>query len=331
MKKALMFILLGLLSINVFARDFVMPRALTPGARIAIITPASATDSIPVVKAMKYLSAKGFQPVLYGHVHGHQYGTFAANDTVRAIELMSAFRNSEIDAILCTRGGYGTVRMLPLIDIEEIMNNPKWLIGFSDISIIHALMYHSGISSIHGPMCAYLGDEKADTISKNLLMEMISQEKPFRYDMPYHPYNNTGKSSGILIGGNLITINGLSETEYDVLNLPEENNCILYIEEVGEKIHAVERMLMRLHQSGALSKYKGLIIGEFTEYKPTKDFSSMEDMIYYWLKEWGYYELEDFPIVFEFPAGHGDINYPLILNAPITLEVTDYGYSIIWE
>lgn len=329
--KSLLVILSGVFTISAYALDFTMPAPLAPGARIAIVTPSSATDSMPVVKAMELLSAQGYEPVLSPHVYGHEYGTYAANDTIRAQELMAAFADPSIDAVMCSRGGYGMVRLLPMLDPGVFANNPKWLIGYSDISDLHALMYHAGVSSIHGPMCGHLGDEKADSLSTAYLLEMLAQPQGWAYQLPSHPYNNLGTSSGTLIGGNFITINGLSETDYDILNRPADEECILYIEEVGEKIYAVERMLMRLHQSGALAKYKGLVIGEFTEYKPSKDFETMEDMIHYWLEQWGYYDLDDFPIIFDMPSGHGDINYPLILNAPVTLTVTEEGANISWQ
>ncbi len=328
--KNLILILSILMSLGVGAKEFVRPASLKPGDRIAIVTPSSAIDSMPVVNAMELLYDHGYEPVPSPHVFGHAFGTYAANDTIRATELMEAFSDTTINAIMCSRGGYGMVRLLPMLDPQVIANNPKWLIGYSDISDLHALMYHAGVSSIHGPMCGHLGDEDADSLSTAYLLEMLAQPEEWAYELPAHPYNNLGRSYGNLIGGNLITINGLSETDYDILNRPAEENCILYIEEVGEKIHAVERMLMRLHQSGALAKYKGLIIGEFTEYKPTKDFETMEDMIHYWLEQWGYYELDDYPIIFEMPSGHGDINYPLILNAPVTLTVTPESATIAW-
>ncbi len=329
--KKLLTTLFALSVISCAATEFTMPKPLQPGARIAIVTPSSATDSMPVVRAMELMEARGYEPVVFPHVFGHDYGTHPANDTVRAQELMAAFEDPTIDAVMCTRGGYGMVRMLPLLNPGVFANNPKWLIGYSDISDLHALLYHAGLSSIHGPMCGHLGDLKADTISTSYLFEMLENPQGWEYELPAHPYNNPGTSTGILIGGNLISINGLAETDYDILNLPAQDNCILFIEEVGEKIHAVERMLVRLHQSGALAKYSGLVIGEFTEYKPTKDFETMEDMIHYWLEQWGYYDLDDFPIIFEMPSGHGDINYPLILNAPVTLTVTDDGASIAWK
>ncbi len=301
-------------------RRFVIPAPLPDSARIAIITPASAIKDKLLDNALIAIQERGFRPVVMPCAYGNGHGSYAADDTCRAADFMRAFTDDSIDAVLCSRGGYGTVQLLPLIDIDSIKAHPKWLIGYSDITDLHAVMHHAGIASIHGPMCSHIGDCKADTTSTNLLFEMLTDSLPFTYEVPAHPYNHMGSAHGTLVGGNFITANGLSGTKYDVLDLPAESNSILYIEEVGEAIYAVERMLIRLHQCGALGKYKGIVLGEFTTYKPSDDFETMEDMFYYWLTKWGYYDRPDYPIIYEFPAGHGDINYPLILNAPVSVS-----------
>lgn len=306
-----------------YSKQYVVPAPLPDSARIAIITPASAIKDKLLDKAIVQLERRGFRPVVFPHAYGDSFGSYAADDSCRAADFMNAFTDPGIDAVMCSRGGYGTVQLLPLIDIDTIKAHPKWLIGYSDITDLHALMHHAGIASIHGPMCSHIGDAKADTTSTNLLFEMLTDSLPFVYEVPAHPYNHMGSTEGVLVGGNFITANGLAGTEYDILDLPAESNSILYIEEVGEAIYAVERMLIRLHQSGALGKYKGIVLGEFTSYKPSDDFETMEDMFYYWLEKWGYYDRPDYPIIYEFPAGHGDVNYPLILNAPVSITVSD--------
>ncbi len=303
--------------------QFIIPKSLSDSACIAIITPASAIKDKLLDSAIGVLEQRGYHIIVYPHAYGDSFGSYAANDSVRAAEFMQAFANDSIDAIICSRGGYGTVQLLPLIDIDLIKANPKWLVGYSDITDLHALLYHAGIASIHGPMCSHFGDAKADTTSTNLLFELLTDGLPFSYEVPAHPYNHMGTAEGVLVGGNFITASGLAGTEYDVLDLPAESNTILFIEEVGEQIYAVERWLIRLQQSGALEKYKGIVLGEFTNYKPSDDFETMEDMFYYWLEKWGYYDRPDYPIIYEFPSGHGEINYPLILNAPVTISALD--------
>lgn len=309
--------------------NVIIPKSIKEGSKIAIISPASSVKDAVIDTAVEKLRARGYEPVVYPHAYGKNFGTHPASDEDRAADLMNAFSNPEIDAILCTRGGYGTVRMLPMLNMDVIRQNPKWLIGYSDISDLHAFMHKAGVASIHGPMCGHLAKE-ADTIPPTeLLFKVLTDGLPMTYEREAHDYNKPGHARGRLVGGNLLTINGLSETSYDIMNIGEEEDVILFIEDVSEQIYAIERILMRMHYSGLLSKVKGFIIGQFTEYRPSDDFESMEDMIYYWLKKWGYYnESNPMPIVFDFPTGHVTDNYPMIVSAETELTVTPFGTTL---
>lgn len=311
------------------SKEVILPPPLLPGDKIAIVTPASAVDDAIVDSAVNRLCSRGYQVEVYPHAKGHEYGTFAATDSQRAAELMDAFSNPDIQAILCSRGGYGTVRLLPLLNADVVRNNPKWLIGYSDISCLHAFMHHAGVASIHGPMAAHLAQEPDTIPATEYLMAVLSSPEGITYNIDSHPYNKKGWAKGRLIGGNLLTINGLSDTQFDILLPDDDTDYILFFEDVDEKIHAIERVLMRLHYSGSLSKMKGIIIGQFTEYKPTADFATMEDMIHHWLLKWGYYnEANPMPIVYNFPTGHVSANYPMICGAEAELVVTPYRTSL---
>lgn len=305
-------------------RAIKVPAPLTEGSRIALITPASAQSSVMIDSAISKLKAHGYEPVEMPFTYGKKFGSYPASDEARAADIMSAFTNDSIDAILCTRGGYGTVRLLPLLDKDIIYDNPKWLIGYSDISDLHAFMYHAGVASIHGPMTSHLAQEPDSIASTQYLYQILSTQLPLKYEIPNSYYNKRGKARGRLVGGNLLCINGLSETPYDVMMPSDNEDIILFIEDVGEQIYAIERVLMRMHLNGSLKKLKGLIIGQFTEYAPSEDFKSMEDMIYYWLKKWGYYDKDNpVPIVFGFPVGHVTDNYPMPIGTVATMSVND--------
>lgn len=310
-------------------KDMILPPPLHPGSKIAIVTPASAVADATIDAAIDKLCAKGYAPVVYPHARGKSYGTYATTDARRAAELMAAFNDPDIDAILCSRGGYGTVRLLPMLNADVVRNNPKWLIGYSDISCLHSFMHHAGVASIHGPMAAHLAEEPDSIAATRYLYQALTDPKEIIYNIDSHPYNKPGWAKGRLIGGNLLTINGLSGTQYDILPPDDDADYILFIEDVDEKIHAIERVLMRLHYSGALSKMKGIIIGQFTGYKPIEDFAAMEDMIHHWLLTWGYYnEFDPMPIVYNFPTGHVSANYPMICGAEAELVVTPYRTSL---
>lgn len=306
------------------SRQIKVPTPLHEGSRIALITPASAHQTETIDSAIVKLREHGFEPVVMKYTYGNEYGSYPASDEDRASDIMEAFTNDSIDAILCTRGGYGTVRLLPLLDKDVIYDNPKWLIGYSDISVLHAYMYHAGVASIHGPMTSHIAYEPDSLEATQYLYHMMSNPLPMRYKVAPSEYNKSGKARGRLVGGNLMCINGLAQTPYDIMTPEDSEDIILFIEDVGEKIYAIERVLMRMHLDGTLKRIKGLIIGQFTEYSPSKDFNSMEDMIHYWLKKWGYYDKDNpMPIVFDFPVGHVSDNYPMPVGVMTELTVGD--------
>lgn len=311
---------------NALAQDSItIPSPLKPGSKIAIVTPASYVYEKFIDGAVEALNDRGYRTVVMPHARGKEFGSFAASDALRAADIMRAFKDPEIDAILCARGGYGTVRLLEMLDTAAIKANPKWLIGFSDITALHAMMTHLGIASIHGPMCSHLTKKEPADTSLTYTFALLEDSLPLTYNLPHNQYDIPGHAKGRLTGGNLMVANGLAQTEYEILNPGAGDDAIIFIEDVGEKIYAIERVLMRLHQSGALKKAKGLIIGEFTNYKPSDDFTSMEEMISYWLNKWGY---DSIPVLFGMPSGHGDVNYPLLFGAKAELSVTPEGSTL---
>lgn len=329
---AIFLIFCNVMTITAQTGNVIIPKSIKEGSKIAIISPASSVKDAVIDTAVVKLRERGYEPVVFPHAYGKNFGTHPATDEERAADLMNAFTDPEIDAILCTRGGYGTVRMLPMLNADVVRNNPKWLIGYSDISDLHAFLHKAGVASIHGPMCGHLAKEPDSIPPTELLFKVLTDSLPISYERPAHEYNKPGHGRGRLVGGNLLTINGLSETPYDIMNIGGEEDVILFIEDVSEQIYAIERVLMRMHYSGLLSKVKGLIIGQFTEYRPSEDFNSMEDMIHYWLKKWGYYnESNPMPIVFDFPTGHVTENYPMIVSADTELSVTPQGTTLTFK
>lgn len=193
-------------------------------------------------------------------------------------------------------------------------------------------MTHAGVASIHTPMAGHLATEPDTIAATEHLFEILANGLPIEYSVPTHDYSKRGQATGTLVGGNLLTINGLAETPYDVMNPADSSDVILFIEDVGEKIYAIERVLMRMHLDGSLSRLKGLIIGQFTEYSPSDDFETMEDMIFYWLDKWGYYNPHNpMPIAFGFPTGHVSENFPMVCGAKATLVVDAANTSLKLE
>ncbi|MDE6578496.1 MAG: LD-carboxypeptidase, partial [Muribaculaceae bacterium] len=255
------------------------PDPLKRGDKIAILSPATTVAPEYVAGAADFFAKKGYEPVVLAGAIGPASGSFASSLEQRIEDLRYALRSEEIKGILCARGGYGCVHLLSELSEEEIAAHPKWLIGFSDISALHALWLKAGVCSIHGPMAKHITLEDEDDFCACSLLDILSGKREVTYKTDAHPFNREGEACGMLKGGNLAVLNGLASTPYDILEVREGEDVILFLEDVSEAIYAVERMLTRLYLSGTLRKIKGLIVGQFTEYRPDRNHKNMEAMI----------------------------------------------------
>lgn len=312
--------------LNFFVRHkgIFMPAPLKKGDKIALISPASVVKEEYVLGAMTRIIDRGYEPVLMPYALGPSDGNFASSKASRIIDLFDALEDPDIKAILCTRGGYGCCQLLPNFSYGLIANNPKWLIGFSDVSALLAMWFRSDVASIHGPMAKHLATLPADDPSTEALFEILETGGSFDYTVAPHPYNREGKVTGVLRGGNLAVLNDLADTPYDLLNpsrYNDEEPVILFLEDINEPIYKVNRMLFRLLLSNTFSKIRGIIFGQFTDYKPDANFSTMEDMIH------SFFEMNFIPgnfcIAYNFPTGHSDVNYPLVVGAKVELEIKE--------
>ena len=303
-------------------KDIFLPAQLKKGDKIAILSPASAVKEEYVLGAMERIMERGYQPVLMKYAIGHESGSFSATKGDRLMDMFEALQDSQYKAIFCTRGGYGCGQLLVNFSYGLIANNPKWLIGFSDVSALLAMWYRSNIASIHGPMAKHLATMPANDPCTDALFKMLENGGKFDYTVAAHEYNRPGKVSGILRGGNLAVLNDLSDTPCDILSTRgETHDVILFLEDINEPIYKVNRMLWRLINSGFLTSVKGIIFGQFTDYKPDANYGSMEDMIHEFIDRTMI--PENIPVAYNFPTGHTDVNYPLTVGARVELEVTD--------
>lgn len=295
-----------------------LPQPLHPGDTIAIISPASTVNPDYIDQAALFFKSEGFNVRIMPHAKGPADGSYASSDMHRLADITDAYSNPEIKAILCSRGGYGTNHLLPLIPESLIAENPKWLIGFSDISALHALSLHAGVISLHAPMAKHLSTLPPDHYCTRAMMRILTESLPVEYIIPSHLLNHYGEAEGIIVGGNLAVINGLAETPFDPM--ATKGSIILFIEDISEAIYAVERMLIRLYLSGKLQTVKGLLIGQFTEYRPDKNHPDMYTMM---ASLFDRIRLpSSIPIAYNFPAGHTDDNLPIPLGATARLSVT---------
>ena len=296
--------------------SLIFPPYISEGDRVVIVSPSSKIDKAFLKGAVKRLRSWGLEVSLARHA-ASACGTYAGTIAQRLEDLQAAMDDEETKVIFCSRGGYGAVHLVDKLDFTRFRQHPKWLVGFSDITALHNTFQHEGFASLHAPMARHLTVEPADDPCTLALRDVLfgrrtDTEKGFGYTCPAHKLNHRGTAKGTLRGGNLSVFYGLRGTPLDI---PPENT-ILYIEDVGERPHAVERMMYNLRLGGVLDRLKGLIIGQFTEYVENKSlgkdlYGALADV----LKEY------DMPVCFNFPVGHVTMNVPLINGAEVTLDV----------
>ena len=291
-----------------------VPPYLIQGDKIGIVCPSGYLPLEKTDTCVEQLSLWGYQVVL-GRTVGNQYHYFSGTDEERLSDLQSMLDNPEIKAILFGRGGYGLSRIIDQIDFEAFTNNPKWLIGFSDITVLHAhINQQLRIATIHAPMAAAFNDggfknEYVESIKK------VIEGESYNYSSSFHPYNKTGIAKGELIGGNLSILAHLigSKSSYS------DKGKILFLEDIGEYLYNIDRLFIQLKRNGFLHSTAGIIIGGFTELKDTviPFGTDIYDIINHHVKEL------DCPISFDFPVGHQANNLALKVGINHELQVSD--------
>lgn len=301
------------------------PRPLEPGDKVMILSPSSEVKSEFVEGAVEALRSRGLDVEVAPHAIGCADGSFASSLENRLTDFKSALLDDTVRCIFCSRGGFGAVHLLSALDTEEFFRNPKWLVGFSDISALHALWQSHGVASIHGSMAKYLAQHGADDPYSEMLFDLLMKPMPSAFEVeweaPAEVCNTPGSAFGRLVGGNFAVLNGLAATPYDIFpNGEDADDVVLFLEDIGEQIYEIDRMLHRLKLSGTLRKIKALLAGNFSEYRSDKNFQTMEEMIRRRLDEW---EIESLPVAFGFPCGHEGVNVPVPEGAWVKVEINE--------
>lgn len=288
------------------------------GDLIAIVAPASAVKREYVEGTANYLELMGYRVLVYPSAVSDPVDGFAASEEMRRRDFMAALEEEEVSAILCARGGYGCVQLLDGLAPEIIERNAKWLIGFSDVSALHAAFNTAGVPTMHAPMAKHLArlPEPNPVTAAWLATLATATQQPVEY--PTSDLSQYGDAVGVLIGGNMAVLSGLADTPFDPMHIAAREDTILFIEDIAEPVYKVQRMLYRLHLGGWLKRVKALAVGQFTDYKPGLGYERMEGMIKDFLMQHGYGKL---PVAFGFPAGHDQPNYPLLLGARAMLSI----------
>jgi muramoyltetrapeptide carboxypeptidase len=300
----------------------VTPPYLKKGDTIAIVATAGTLKNREeeLGRARRLAESWGLH-VLYGKHLFNTAGYFSATDTERAEDFQKALDNPSIKAIWAGRGGYGTVRILDRLDFTKFKESPKWVIGYSDVTALHSHMHTLGFETIHAMMGTNLGNdpneiiETVSSFKKTLFGEKLS------YSIVSVKENRKGTAKGQVVGGNLTLLVSMLGSSSEI----DESGKILFIEEVSEYKYTIDRMLQTLKRAGLFEKCKGLIVGDLSKIKTnsTKWGSSIEQLIYDVVAAY------DFPILYEFPAGHEPDNRALILGRTVEMNITKEGFSTV--
>ncbi|QIL42118.1 LD-carboxypeptidase [Pedobacter sp. HDW13] len=305
--------------------SFKIPPYLKAGDTIGITSPAGYITQEQIQPSVLQMQSWGFN-IKVGETIGKRDFTYGGTDEERLADFQQMLNDPNIKAIMCARGGYGFVRIIDQLDFSAFKRNPKWIIGFSDITVLHChLAKNFGIASIHSKMCNSFPDDwaKAEPIQIETILSIKNAliGEQMGYTGPLNSNNRFGKNDGILVGGNLSIIETLAGSNSDL----DTKNKILFIEDTGEYLYSIDRMLWNLKRSGKLKNLKGLIIGGF-KVKPDdagEEFGkTVYDIVLEKVKEYIY------PVAFDFPVGHQRNNFALKCGVNHTLMVNESGATL---
>lgn len=295
------------------------PPFLKPNSVIGITCPSGYVSAERVEYALLVLEKWGFQTKV-GRTVGNEFHYFSGDDATRLADLQAMLDDPEIDAILMGRGGYGLSRIIDQIDFTKFLQHPKWICGFSDITVLHSHIHKNyGIPTIHSVMC---GAFKPETEHEEYIQSLrhILLGHAMNYTMPLSSFNRFGEAEAIVVGGNLAMLAHLTGSASEI----DTEGKILFIEDIGEHLYHIDRLMYNLKRSGKLSGLKGLLLGSFTDIEDTeRPFGqSLEEIISDKVKEY------DFPVAFNFPCGHSVENVTLVLGVAHRLKVNEEGSSL---
>ena len=318
MRKSITILLLFFLTIIQAQTKMITPPYLKKGDTIAIVATARKNIDDNLKFATDLLNSWGLN-VKIGSTIGLDLDQLAGTDAQRAKDFQDQMDNSNIKAIWCVRGGYGTVRMIDLLDFTKFKLSPKWIIGFSDVTVLHNHLNTMGFKSIHGimPVSSKATEEAKETLRISLFGEKL------KYEINTHPMNKMGRASGELVGGNLSIL-------YSLMGSKSAINCddkILFIEDLDEYLYHIDRMMMNLSRNGCLESIKGIIVGAMTKMKDNdipwgKDaLQIIEDVT----------KKNNIPIIYNFPAGHISDNRALIMGNKVLINVDPICSKVVFE
>ncbi len=293
----------------------ITPSLLQPGDKIGIVATGRKVSSQDVAAAVEIFKSWGYQPIKAANLHSTSHNYLAGTDEQRMADFQAMINDPDIKAIACARGGYGTTRIIDALDFSNLKSNPKWVVGFSDVTAIHLRMLKEGIKSIHGTMPLLFGNPASKPSVESLRLSLTGT--PDKIVAPPNIHNQKGKVTGAVVGGNLSLIADSMGTSTE----PDMTGKILVIEEIDEYVYKVDRMLTQLKRAGKLDHLAGLVVGYMTDIKELEVAfnETIEHVVLNKIKNPG------LPVAFNFPIGHENTNYAWIHGSQMTLEVQGDG------
>jgi muramoyltetrapeptide carboxypeptidase len=299
-----------------FEKTMIEPPYLKKGDTIGIVATARKLTWEELEPTIGVLADAGFTVRTGQRMFGSE-NQFSGSDEDRAADMQRMLDDPDINAILCARGGYGTVRIIDKLDFTEFVKYPKWLCGFSDITVLHAhINQNFGVATLHSSMPLSMKELPADHVQYETLINSLEGELP-SYDFPSHLLNRNGEMEGEIVGGNLSVLYSILGSKSDI----DTAGKILFLEDLDEYLYHIDRMMMNLKRNGKLDNPKGLIVGGMSDMNDnTIPFGKTAvEIIREAVEEY------DYPVCFNFPAGHIDDNRALILGKKAAIRITDNG------
>lgn len=275
---------------------------MTAGSKVALVAPAKKILFDEISFAIDYIRERGFIPV-YDERLFIEHNQFAGNDDERAAVLQYYLDDYDIDAIMCVRGGYGTVRIIDKLNFDKFLQNPKWIVGYSDVTVLHCKLQSLGVESLHATMPINFPTntiESLDTLFDALMGKEVT------YDNPESPYSIKGETEGIIVGGNISVLYSLLGSDI----FPDTKDKILFIEDLDEYLYHIDRMMMAFERAGVLDEIRGLVVGGLTKmHDNAVPFGKTAEEI---IQE--KVNGKNIPVIFNFPAGHVYDNRAIVLG-----------------
>ncbi len=296
----------------------IQPSHLRQGDTIGIVCPSGNIHLEKVQICIQTLEKWGYS-VKLGTTVGAKKDSFSGTDTERAADLQSMLDDTSVKAILCARGGYGASRIIGTMNFKHFNEQPKWVVGFSDITVLHAAILKQNCMSIHGPMAAAFAKGVEGEPYIQSLKQVLEGEKT-KYKIPAHSMNTLGNAKAKMVGGNLCILAHLIGSK----NAIDTSGKILFLEDVGEYHYNIDRLMIQCKNAGLFDKLAGLVIGGFTDLKdPASDFGATAyDIIKEHTSAYAY------PICFDFPISHSLSNYAIKQGQEYSLAISEAGVSL---